>query len=154
MDDIAIARVRFASLGDEWHDLVRQGYHADYAGIFELYDELADAGDKIERMVRWGRGILAWTARESGRLVGIMTGDLDDGRLVIYDFIVDEALRQRGIGRALLEAALREPGLREVAAEVNAANSASRALFEALGFAPEASVLWYVLRPAAGEDGP
>jgi ribosomal protein S18 acetylase RimI-like enzyme len=143
--DIVIERVSFASLGDEWHDLARAGYHADYAGISELYGGATTAGDKVALMQRWGRGILAWTARDAGRLVGLLTGDLDGDRLIIYDFFVDGAYRRRGIGHALVSTALRAPGLRQAAAEVNVANFASRALFEALGFTAARTVSWYVL---------
>lgn len=152
-DSLVIDQVLFRSLGDEWHALVREGYHADYAGIFELYDTLVTPEQKIDRMVRWGGGIYAWTAREDGRLVGILTGDLDGDRLIIYDFFVAGSHRRRGIGRALLSEAVGQPGLREVAAEINAGNAASRALFESLGFAAAQSVLWYVRRPEPGEEG-
>ncbi len=143
---ITIERVTFASLGDEWHDLARAELHADYAGVSEMYGGARTVDDKVALMQRWGGGILAWTARDAGRLVGMMTGELDDGRLLVYDFFVSNDYRRRGIGRALLGAALAEPGVREAGAEINAANVASRALFESLGFTPAQTVTWYVLR--------
>lgn len=150
---IKIERVPFASLGDEWHDLVRAGFHADYAGVSEMYGGGADSAEaKIALMHRWGGGILAWTAREAGRLVGLLTGDVDGEALTIYDFFVDAAYRRQGVGRALVGAALAEPGVRAAAAEVNADNVASRTLFEALGFRPVRTVTWYALRQA--EDAP
>lgn len=157
---ITIERVPFASLGDEWHDLARAGYHADYAGVSEMYGGgAATADDKIALMRRWGGGILAWVARDgsrrdAGRLVGLLTGDVDGEELTIYDFFVDAAHRRRGIGRALVGAALAEPGLRAAAAEVNTANAASRALFEALGFAPVRTVSWYARRLNEAEGAP
>lgn len=149
---LTVERVPFESLGDEWHPLVRAGYHPDYLGIFELYDEINTAETKIDRMRRWGRGIVAWTARDSGRLVGILTGDLDGDRLTVYDFFVLPEARRRGIGRSLLDAALAEPGLRMVAAEVNAANAAPRALFESRGFREARTIGWYVW--SLETDGP
>ena len=146
---IVIERVLFASLGDEWHALARAGYHTDYAGISELYGGATTADAKVALLQRWGGSILAWTARDAGRLIGLLTGDLDGDRLIIYDFFVDEAYRRRGIGQALVDTALSEPGLRAAAAEVNAANVASRELFEALGFTAARTVSWYVL----GLDG-
>jgi RimJ/RimL family protein N-acetyltransferase len=134
-------------LGDEWHGLVVEGYHADYAGMWEMYDGVVAAEDKINRMHRWGGGISAWTARDDGKLVGLLTGDREDDRLIIYDFFVAGTHRRRGIGRALLAAALAEPGLREVAAEINLGNTASIALFEAAGFELTGAIGWYVLRP-------
>ena len=69
---ITIERVPFASLGDEWHDLARAGFHADYAGVSEMYGGgAATAEAKIALMHRWGGGIQAWTARHAGRLVGL-----------------------------------------------------------------------------------
>ena len=142
---IVIERVTFASLGEEWHDLARAQLHADYAGVSEMYGGARTADDKVALMQRWGGGILAWTARDLGRLVGLLTGDLDDGRLLVYDFFVSGDYRRRGIGRALLGAALAEPGVREAGAEINAANVASRGLFESLGFRLVRTVTWYEL---------
>ena len=142
---ITIERVTFASLGDEWHDLARAELHAAYAGVSEMYGGATTVDNKVALMQRWGGGILAWTARDAGRLVGLLTGDLDDGRLLVYDFFVSGDYRRRGIGRALLGAALAEPGVREAGAEINAANVASRGLFESLGFRPARTVTWYEL---------
>ena len=147
----AIERLPFARLGEEWHPLVRDGYHADYAGMGEMYDGVATVEDKIDQMHRWGGGIDAWTARDGGRLVGLLTGDVEDDRLTIYDFFVDPAYRRQGIGRALLAEALATPGVRHVAAEINAANVASLSLFASFGFAPQRTVSWFV-RPPAGEE--
>jgi ribosomal protein S18 acetylase RimI-like enzyme len=147
MENITIEQVPFAALGSEWHRLVVEGYHADYAGMWEMYDEVVAAEDKIDRMHRWGGGIMAWTARDGGKLVGLLTGDLEDDRLIIYDFFVAGTHRRRGIGRALLAAALAEPGLREIAAEINLGNAASKALFESAGFKLAGAIGWYVLRP-------
>lgn len=152
MNTITFDRVPFASLGDEWHAPAREGYHADYAGIWEMYDMVNTPEEKIDRMQRWGGDIAAWTARDGGRLVGILTGDLEDDRLVIYDFFVAGTHRRRGIGRALLAAALAEPGLREIAAEINLANAASKALFASSGFELAGAVGWYVMRPEPPGD--
>ena len=150
---IVIEYVPFGALGDEWHALVRDGYHADYAGVSEMYGGGAATADaKLALMQRWGGGILAWTAREGGRLIGLLTGDLEDSILTIYDFFVDSAHRRRGLGRALLDAALSEPGVREASAEINMVNSASRALFESLGFEPVRTVSWYTFRLDENRD--
>jgi len=141
--EIVYRRVAFAALGDEWHALVQDGYHADYAGMGEMYGGVGTAAEKISQMRRWGAGIAAWTAFDGERLVGLLTGDLDGERLIIYDFFVDQAYRRRGIGRALLAAALAEPTLHQAAAEINLDNAASRALFEAAGFTPVRQVGWF-----------
>ena len=157
MDDmdkeLTIARVSFRALGDEWHDLVRAGYHDDYNGMGEMYSGVTTVENKIGQMRHWGEGIDAWTARNDGRLVGILTADLDGEALTVYDFFVDPAYRRRGIGRALLTAALATPGVRQVAAEINLANTASRRLFESLGFAPRHTVGWYIRDGGGGGDG-
>ena len=151
--EILYSRDLFAALGEEWHALVRDGYHSDYAGMGEMYGGVRTAEDKIAQMVHWGNGIAAWTARDGGRLVGLLTGDLDGERLIIYDFFVNHAYRRRGIGRALLNTALAEPGLNEVAAEINLDNAASLALFEAAGFAPVRRVGWFTRRDALLSPG-
>ncbi len=148
--EIVYRRGEFAALGDEWHALVRDGYHADYAGMGEMYGGVNTAEEKISQMRRWGNGIAAWTARDGDRLIALLTGDLDGERLIIYDFFVHQAYRRRGIGRALLAAALAEPGLRQAAAEINLDNAASLALFEAAGFARVRRVGWFARRA----DGP
>ena len=92
---ITIERVPFASLGDEWHEMARAGFHADYAGVSEMYGGGADSAEaKIALMHRWGGGIQAWTARDAGRLVGLLTGNLDGDELTIYDFFVDGAYQR------------------------------------------------------------
>jgi len=142
-----IERLPFGALPiDEWAALVRDGYHDQYAGMGEMYSGVASVKDKIRQMRRWGEGILAWTARDDGRLVGLLTGDLDGDHLTVYDFFIDRGYRRRGIGRALLEAALAEPGLREAAAEINLDNAASRALFESEGFRLAMAVGWFIRR--------
>ncbi len=143
-----IERLSFGALPvDEWALLVRDGYHDHYTGMGEMYGGVASVEDKIRQMRRWGEGILAWTARDAGRLVGLLTGDLDGDHLTVYDFFVDRGYRRRGIGRALLAAALAEPGLREAAAEINLDNAASRALFESEGFRLAAAVGWFTRGP-------
>lgn len=148
--ELTLARVAFRALGDEWHDLVRAGYHDDYNGMGEMYSGVMTVEDKIGQMRRWGEGIDAWTARDDGRLVGILTADVDGDTLTVYDFFVDPAYRRRGIGRTLLTAALATPGVRQAAAEINLANAASRRLFESLGFTPRHTVGWYI-RDGGGE---
>ena len=142
--DLMIKRIPLGALGDEWHDLVRDGYHTDYAGMGELYAHVETAEEKIVQMQRWGEGIEAWTAREGGRLVGMLTGDVGGEQLTIYDFFVARSHRGRGIGRELLATALATPDVRRFAAEINVANTASRALFESCGFRPARTVSWYV----------
>ncbi len=150
-ENLTISRGSFAALGDAWHDLVRAGYHNDYNGMGEMYSGVASAEDKIAQMRRWGEALDAWTAWDNGRLAGILTAEVSGDALRVYDFFVDPAYRRRGIGRGLLAAALAMPGVRAAAAEINAANAGSRALFEALGFVPRQTVSWYVR--AGGGDG-
>ncbi|HOU40952.1 MAG TPA: GNAT family N-acetyltransferase [Promineifilum sp.] len=151
--ELTLARVAFRALGDEWHDLVRAGYHDDYNGMGELYSGVTTVEDKIAQMQRWGEGIDAWTARDDGRLAGILTAAVDDDTLTVYDFFVDPAYQRRGIGRTLLTTALATPGVRQAAAEINLANAASRRLFESLGFAPQQTVGWYIRAGEEGSDG-
>jgi ribosomal protein S18 acetylase RimI-like enzyme len=85
----------------------------------------------------------AWFAEEGGdRFVGIIVVALAerDPRLAsIFSMWVDPAHRRLGIGRRLVEAALRwaaDQGALQVELEVNQDMDAARSLYEACGFSP------------------
>jgi ribosomal protein S18 acetylase RimI-like enzyme len=67
----------------------------------------------------------------------------------IWGVYVAAAVRKRGLGRRLIQAALDHatamPGLRQVTLGVNATNSASIALYRSLGFEPYAVERAYLL---------
>jgi ribosomal protein S18 acetylase RimI-like enzyme len=65
---------------------------------------------------------------------------------VLYDLFVATTDRRRGVGRHLVETAIRESSARIITAEVNRQNAASQALFKALDFQCELTADWLVLR--------
>jgi ribosomal protein S18 acetylase RimI-like enzyme len=120
--------------------------------------QLDAAGQRMLRDMRWlGRaGWLGWLMGqmllpagvmpdgfvwlESGKVVGnlnLLSVDGDPHRRVIANVAVDPAERRRGIGRALVQAAIelaREQHMRKVILQVDRSNQAARALYLSLGF--------------------
>ena len=71
-------------------------------------------------------------AEQDGALVGYVVAWVIDDEAEILTIAVDPAARRRGVGRALVEAAL--AGTRRAHLEVRADNGAARGLYEGLGF--------------------
>ncbi len=91
------------------------------------------------------RGLFAWgdplllLAREGDRVVGFCHSLVeDDGqKYCIESVVVSSAWRRRGLGRALITAALRDGERRQFSCarlNVDADNQGARALYEAIGF--------------------
>lgn len=136
MEAVTFARSPWSEVRDRrpWPALVHAAFHAAYLGIGEAYGGVSDVGDKVAAMSRYADDLLACTASAGEDLVGLLAGEADAARLVIYDLFVAPAFRRRGIGRKLVETAIAECQARVVAAEVNRDNTASRALLESMGF--------------------
>lgn len=71
-------------------------------------------------------------AEEGGALLGYVVAWVIDDEAEILTIAVDPAARRRGVGRALVEAAL--SGTARAHLEVRADNAAARALYEGQGF--------------------
>lgn len=85
----------------------------------------------------------AWFAESDGeRFSGVIVvafAEPDSGLASLFSMWVDSACRRRGIGRALVEAALAwaaERGALRVELEVNEEMHAARSLYETCGFSP------------------
>ena len=94
-------------------------------------------------------------AEEGGRAVGyVLLGVIGsfyspENHGFVYDIWVRPEARGRGVGKALLDAALRrcqERGLWKIKLEVSAANARARAVYAAAGFREERLVLGKTLR--------
>jgi ribosomal protein S18 acetylase RimI-like enzyme len=115
---------------------------------------VVDVEGKIAAMAAYPDDLMVCGALAGDQLVGLLVGKVVKDRLVIYDLFVAIALRRRGIGRQLVQLAIRESQVNAVAAEVNRENVASQALFEALDFQRTLSSDWFVLRlPRADQRG-
>ncbi|MGC9434573.1 MAG: GNAT family N-acetyltransferase [Methanomicrobiales archaeon] len=78
-------------------------------------------------------------AEQGDEVIGYTIGGLSAGAGWILRLKVDSGLRQRGIGRALLEAlitALEDAGAREILLSVSPANNPAICLYETFGFSP------------------
>ena len=78
---------------------------------------------------------------EAGELVGFYwfaaTGAANNRKAFIYDIIIEESMRSRGFGRKtmeLIEAEVRDLGLKSVALHVFTNNKVAVSLYESLGF--------------------
>lgn len=71
--------------------------------------------------------------------------------VIIYDLFVAIAFRRLGIGRRLVERAIRDSQVGTAAAEVNREDLASQALFEALDFQRALVSHWFVLQVPRNE---
>ncbi|HTO71993.1 MAG TPA: ribosomal protein S18-alanine N-acetyltransferase [Myxococcota bacterium] len=80
---------------------------------------------------------VALVAEEGARLVGFALALRADDEAELHSIAVETRLRRRGLGRALLDAALdtlRAAGARNVSLEVRSGNAAALALYAACGF--------------------
>ncbi len=97
-----------------------------------------------------GSLLLAVREREGGRIEGLLTLVLyrvpTGVRARIEDVVVDEAARGRGLGRALVEEALRlaqEAGANGVALTSNPRRAAANRLYQKMGFRPWRTNLYF-----------
>ena len=81
----------------------------------------------------------AWVVEADGRVAGYLLAVRAADQAEVLSVAVDPDWRQRGLGRALLEACLRSlgaEGVRRLTLEVRSGNSAARALYAGCGLAP------------------
>jgi ribosomal protein S18 acetylase RimI-like enzyme len=90
-------------------------------------------------------GVVLLVAELEGRVAGYLYGSLEardwakllDAHGAIHDVFVDEAVRRRGVARALMEAgrrALEAAGARQLVLSTATPNREAQALFRSLGF--------------------
>lgn len=77
-----------------------------------------------------------WVREEDGILSGALVLQVCLDEAEILTIATEKNLRRRGIGRSLIEHALREVGPAAVFLEVRAENTGAQAFYEALGFTP------------------
>lgn len=102
------------------------------------------ATDDFRGLFTWGDPLLL-LAREGDRVVGFCHSLVeDDGKTYcIESLVVSTAWRRRGLGRALITAALRDGERRQFSRarlNVDAVNRGARALYESVGFRQSGSV--------------
>ncbi len=117
---------------------------ADYDRAYALWTgtpgmglrSLDDSREGIARFLRRNPAT-CFVAEEGGRLAGLLLCGHDGRRGYIYHTAVHPDFRRRGLGKALVDAALgalRAEGIMKAALVVFAANETGNAFWEAIGF--------------------
>jgi ribosomal protein S18 acetylase RimI-like enzyme len=86
-----------------------------------------------------------FAAEEEGELMGVILSGHDGRRAFIYHLAVAETWQRRGIGSALLQAALqalRAEGIHKAALVVMARNLKGNAFWEKVGFTPRPDLVY------------
>ncbi len=125
---------------------------ADYPRIYALWQQTPGMGlnnldDSPEGIARYlqRNPSTCFAAEEEGELVGVILSGHDGRRGFIYHLAVAETKQRRGIGSALLQAALqalRAEGIHKAALLVMARNLKGNAFWEKQGFARRADVAY------------
>ncbi len=149
-----LARVRIAS------------WRAAYRGI--VPDPVLDGFDPVAEVVTWRQRLAAVTDVWTGvafvaepparpRLVGFVTTGAarhagEAGLGEVWAIYVDPDAQGQGVGRALMDAAIRDlktRGFGEVVLWVFEANAPARAFYERIGWAPDGAVQPFAIGGAA-----
>ncbi|HOA22104.1 MAG: GNAT family N-acetyltransferase [Chloroflexi bacterium] len=123
---------------------IRQLTPDDYPRIFALWQQtpgmglnnLDDSPEGISRYLRRNPST-CFAAEENDQLVGVILSGHDGRRGFIYHLAVAAPYQRRGIGSALVQAALealREEGIHKAALVVMARNQTGNAFWEKVGF--------------------
>jgi ribosomal protein S18 acetylase RimI-like enzyme len=132
-------RVRHLAPGDALPDLERLGHD----GWLGEPDAFARSSDELARLSREpGRAFLL--ADAGGTAVGYLCGVWTGATFAVEELAVLPEWRRRGVGRALLAAALRDAS--HAVLSVTESNGAALALYRAFGFAPSARRLIFERR--------
>ncbi len=125
---------------------------ADYPRIYTLWrqtpgmglNNLDDTPEGITRYLQRNPST-CFAAEEEGELMGVILSGHDGRRGFIYHLAVVEDWQRRGIGSALLQAALqalRAEGIHKAALVVMARNLKGNAFWEKVGFTPRPDLVY------------
>lgn len=117
---------------------------ADYDEIYDLWintkgmglNNLDDSREGIEKFLERNPET-CFTAKEEGRVIGVIIAGHDGRRGYIYHIAVLQSKRNKGVGTALAEnalAALKREGINKVALVVFESNEAGNSFWESNGF--------------------
>lgn len=112
-------------------ELQRHAYRVE-AGLIES-DEIPPLRESLQELQDCGETFLG--AFADGRLAGTVSWKVDGETLDLHRLVVDPGQSRRGIGVALVRAALAaNPGARRAIVQTGASNEPARALYEREGF--------------------
>jgi ribosomal protein S18 acetylase RimI-like enzyme len=120
------------------------------AGLHSIRPEGRDSRSEFEKQFSGGQ--IAIGLEESGRLIGVVVATNDTRKGWINRLAIDPDYRRRGYGEQLVQAAeeaLREAGMKLIAAFIEEGNAASLALFEKLGYAVHQHITYVSKRDSA-----
>ena len=136
----------------------------DYDGVYALWLRtpgmgLNDVDESREGVARYlaRNPSTCFAAEEGGAIVGVILSGHDGRRDYIYHMAVDVSFRRRGIGRALVNAALdalRREGISKAALVAFSRNEEGNRFWEALGFTARDDLVYrnLALRPLTRTD--
>src|SRR5512135_525189 len=121
------------------------------AGLHSIRPEGRDSRAEFEKQLAGGQ--VAIGLEEGGRLIGVVLATNDTRKGWINRLAIDPDFRRRGYGEELAcaaEEALREAGMKILAAFIEEGNTASLALFEKLCYAAHQNI-YYVSKRDSNE---
>lgn len=113
------------------------------AGLHSIRPVGRDSRSEFEKQL--ARGQIAIGLEESGQLIGVVLATHDTRKGWINRLAIDPNFRRKGYGEQLVRAAeeaLREAGMKLIAAFIEDGNDASLALFEKLGYAAHQNITY------------
>jgi ribosomal protein S18 acetylase RimI-like enzyme len=140
--EVALRPLREDEFAD-WHEAHTRRYAdgmVEFAGMTRQAADEKAAAD-VASLLRDGRateGLRFWAIEDDeGRVVGSVLLGIRQGEAWLYDIVVDEEERGRGLGRAAmlaLEANVKELGYASVGLNVWGGNDVARSLYRSLGY--------------------
>lgn len=135
----------------------------DVAALFDAYRQFYRYPPDRELATRFiaermehGESVIFLARDESGQALGFVqlypsfSSTLAGRVWILYDLFVDPGVRQRGVGRTLMERAARlgrETGAVEINLATATDNHAAQALYESLGYRRDEDFYVYALSP-------
>jgi ribosomal protein S18 acetylase RimI-like enzyme len=129
---------------------------ADYDAVYALWDGTPGVGlnaldDSREGIARYlaRNPTSCFVALEDGGLAGVILAGHDGRRGVIYHMTVSPAQRRKGIGKALVDAALgalKAEGITKVLLVVMKSNDTGNKFWESIGFTEREDLVYRNLR--------
>ena len=120
------------------------------AGLHSIRPEGRDSRSEFEKQLAGGQ--IAIGLEGNGRLIGVVLATNDTRKGWINRLAIDPDYRRKGYGEQLAcaaEEALREAGMKLIAAFIEEGNTASLALFEKLGYAVHQNIYYVSKRDSA-----